>query len=95
MAIYFYLSPPPKKENTFKLFEILFCIIARFIKAWRGALTVVVMVVHKGEGWPYEKHFDIALLMRESVQSERNRATAERSVNRLSEKKVQGHFHPL
>ncbi len=56
---------------------------------------MVVMVVHKGEGWPYEKHFDIALLMRESVQSERNRATAERSVNRLSEKKVQGHFHPL
>ncbi|KAL1267947.1 hypothetical protein QQF64_033310, partial [Cirrhinus molitorella] len=27
-------------------------------------------------------------------ERERNRATAERSVNRLSEKKVQGHFHP-
>lgn len=28
-------------------------------------------------------------------ERKRNRATAEHSVNRLSEKKVQGHFHPL
>jgi len=35
---------------------------------------VVVRVVRKGEGWSYEKHFDIALLMRECVQSESERA---------------------
>lgn len=34
---------------------------------------MVVRVVRKGEGWSYEKHFDIALLMRECVQSERAR----------------------
>lgn len=56
---------------------------------------MVVRVVHKGEGWPYEKHFALLMRERECAERERNRVTAELSVNMLSEKKVQGHFHPL
>lgn len=50
-----------------KALPILFY-IARLVKDSRGALTVVVRVVRKGEGWSYEKQFDIALLMKECAE---------------------------
>ncbi len=41
---------------------------------------MVVRVVHKGEGWPYEKHFDIALLMRERVCRAREKQSDSRAL---------------